>query len=98
MKKVEMERFGKLVNKGINGSAQLSPCGYCKGTFSKNHEFKRAMKTIPTMLKKSHMNALTSPLNMEFINMKLPMNTGDNCTKCLISSFILYKDRNGFIV
>jgi len=34
---------------------------------------------------------------MEDINMKLLIKTGDSCTKCLISSFILYKDRIGFI-
>ena len=48
------------------------------------------------MVRKSQTNAFRSPLNMEDINIKLPIKMGDNCTKCLISSFILYKDRIGF--
>jgi len=54
------------------------------------------MITIPTILNASQMNAFTSPLNTDDSIMKLLMNTGDNCTKCLISNFILYKDRIGF--
>ena len=96
IKKVDTESFGKFVNKGNKGSAQLSPTTY-EGVSTLNKEvwLNNIMNTIPTMLKNNQINALTSPLNIEDNSMKLAINTGDNCTKCLISNFILYKDTIG---